>query len=185
MDGKEVLNPDNTSSVFNTVLHKINAELEHKCCEEAVRLRNAHPIRQSIDDNVPGHKYVIPGLTGTMFVVHHVWAIWFIVRRWVWVADMPASLVADETGLGKTFNSVAAAMVCNLLTEKVVMGLLLAILSGNTLADWVNIVQTIFSGIISEEQEWYPLRRHNSVPRRLLQIHKFPLQGKCSTNIRH
>jgi len=38
--------------------------------------------------------------------------------------------VADEMGLGKTFISVAAAMICKLLTEKVVMGLPLSILWG-------------------------------------------------------
>jgi len=63
-------------------------------------LLNAHPILQSTDDRVPGHKYSIPGLPGTKFLAHQVWAIWFIVRRWVWDADMPGALVADEMGLG-------------------------------------------------------------------------------------
>ena len=127
MDGKEDLDPDNTSSVLNTVLITINNEFEHKWLDEAVRLLNAHPIRQSTDDCVPGHKYSIPGLLGTRFLAHQVWAIWFIVRRWVWDADMPGALVADEMGLGKTFTSVAAAMLCKLVTEKVVMGLPLSI----------------------------------------------------------
>ena len=35
---------------------------------------------------------------------------------------MPGALVADEMELGKTFTSVAAAMICQLLTDKVVMG---------------------------------------------------------------
>ena len=121
-DGEEVLDPDNTSSVLSTVLNTINNEFEHECLDEAVRLLNAHPIRQSTDDRVPGHKYSIPGLPGTKFLAHQVWAIWFIVRRWVWDADMPGALVADEMGLGKTFTSVAAAMICKLPTEKVVMG---------------------------------------------------------------
>jgi hypothetical protein len=56
-----------------------------------------------------------------MIVAHQVWAIWFIVRRWVVHADMPRVLVADEMGLGKTFTSVAVAMLCKLVTEKVVM----------------------------------------------------------------
>jgi len=50
------------------------------------------------------------------------------MRRWVLDADMPGALVADEIGFGKTFTSVAAAMICKLLTEKDVMGLLLLIL---------------------------------------------------------
>jgi len=43
-------------------------------------------------------------------------------------------------GLGKTVTSVAAAMICKLLTGKVVMGLPLSILWGNTIAEWVNMV---------------------------------------------
>jgi len=80
-------------------------------------------------------------------------------------------------GLGKTFTSVAAAMICKLRTEKVVMGLPLSILSGNTLDEWVNMVQNYFPRIIGEEREWYPLGRHNSVPRRLMEIQTTPPQG--------
>jgi len=55
-DGEEVLDPANTSSVLNKVLSTINNKFEHECRDEAVRLLNAHPIRQSTDDQVPGHK---------------------------------------------------------------------------------------------------------------------------------
>ena len=85
--------------------------------------------------------------------------------------------MADEMGLGKTFTSVAAAMICKLLPEDVVMGLPLSILRRNTLDEWVNMVQNVIPGIISEEREWYPLRRHNSVPRRPMEIQKTPLEG--------
>jgi len=131
--GEEVLDPENTSSVLNTVLNTINNKFEHKCLDEAVRLLNTHAIRQSPDDRVPGCKYSIPGLPGTNFLAHQVWAVWFIIGRWVWDADMAGALVADEMGLGKTFTSIAAAMLCKLVTEKVVMGLPLSILWGNTL----------------------------------------------------
>jgi len=85
--------------------------------------------------------------------------------------------VADEMGLGKTFTLVAAAMICKLLTEKVVMGLPLLILEGNTLDEWVNMVQNDCPGIICEEREWYPLPRHNLVPHCLMEIQKTPPQG--------
>jgi hypothetical protein len=68
---------------------------------------------------------------------------------------MPGELVADEMVLGKTFTLVAAVMICTLLTEKVVMGLPLSILWGNTVAEWVNMVQNHFPRIIGEEREWY------------------------------
>jgi hypothetical protein len=176
-DGKVVLDLDNTSSVLSTVLNTINNKFEHECLDEAVRLLNLHPIRQSTDDRVPGHKCSIPGLTGTKSLAHQVWAIWFIVRRWVWDADMPGALVADEIGLGKNFTSVAAAMLCKLLTEKVVMGLPLSILWRNSLKEWVILVDNDFPGIVSEEQKWYPLQRLNSVPGRLWEIQTTPHHG--------
>jgi len=176
-DGEEVLDPANTSSVLNMVLSTINNEFEHECLDEAVRLLNAHPIRQSTDDRVPGHKYSIPGLPGRKFLAHQVRAIWFIVRRWVWDTNMPGALVVDEMGLGKTFTSVAAAMLCKLVTEKVVMGLPLSILWGNTLEEWVIVAVNDFPGIVGEEPEWYLLQRLNSVPRRLLEIQTTPPHG--------
>jgi hypothetical protein len=180
VDGMEDLNPDNTSSVLNTVLNSINNEFEHQCLDEAVRLLNEHPIRQSPDDHVPGHQYSIPGLPGTKFLVHQVWTIWFIVRRWVWDTDMPGVLVEDEMGLGNIFTSVAAAMLCKLVKEKVVMGLRLSILWGNMVEVLVNLAQNDFPGIISDEQEWYPLPRQNSAPRPLYEIQSTPPQGHPS-----
>jgi hypothetical protein len=170
VDGEEVLDPDNTHSVLSTVLNRINNKFEHECLDEGVGQLNVHPIRQSTDDRVPGHMYSIPGLPRTKFLVHQVWAIWFIVRRWVWDADMPGALVADEMGLGKTFTSVPAAMVCKLVTETVVMGLPLSILWGSTLEEWVILADNDFPSIVGEVREWYLLQRLNSVPRRLLEI---------------
>jgi len=74
-DGEEVLDPENTSSVFNTVLNTINNKFEHNCLDEAVRLQNAHLIGQLTDDCVPGHKDSIPGLSATNFLAHQVRAI--------------------------------------------------------------------------------------------------------------
>jgi len=83
VDGQEALNPDDTSSVLSTVLNTINIKFEHECLDEAVRLLNAHPIRQSIDDCVPQDKYSIASLPGTKFLADQVWVVWLIVRRWV------------------------------------------------------------------------------------------------------
>jgi hypothetical protein len=102
------------------------------------------------------------------------------VRRWVWDADMPGALVSDEMGLGKTFTSVTAAMLCKLLTEKVVMGLPLSILWGNTLAVWVILADNDFPGIVGEKRESYPLQRMNSVPSGLLEIQTTPSHGHAA-----
>jgi hypothetical protein len=57
VDGEVDLTAENTSTVLITVRNTINNKFEHECLEKAVRLLNAHPIRQSLDDRVPGHKY--------------------------------------------------------------------------------------------------------------------------------
>jgi hypothetical protein len=89
--------------------------------------------------------------------VHQGWDIRFIIRRWVRDADMPDALVADEMDLGKTFTSVAAAMLCKMVTEKVLIGLPLSILGGNTVDGWVIIAHNEFPGIVWGERGWYPL----------------------------
>jgi hypothetical protein len=71
-DGEEVLDPSNNSAVLITVHITINNEFEHECLDEAVKLLNANHICQSTDDQVPGHKYSIPGLPGTYIRSHQV-----------------------------------------------------------------------------------------------------------------
>ena len=78
--------------------------------------------------------------------------------------------MVDEIGFGKTFISVAAAILCKLVAEQVVMGLPLPIVWGNTLEEWVMLGHSNFLGIVGEEREWYPPQRFHSVPRRLLEI---------------
>jgi len=56
--------------------------------------------------------------------------------------------VVDMMGHGKTFTSVAAAMLWKLVTEKVVMGLPLSILWGNTLQEWVILAHNAFPSIV-------------------------------------
>ena len=61
--------------------------------------------------------------------------------------------MADVMGHRKTFTLVAAAMIWKRLTEKVVMGLLLSIVWGNTLDHWVIIAPNDVPEIISHEQK--------------------------------
>jgi len=90
---------------------------------------------------------------------------------------MPGALVADEMGPGKTFTCIAAAMLCKLVSEKVVMGLPLSISWGNTLEEWVILAHNDFPGIVGEEWEWYLLQRLNSVPCQQLEIQTTPPHG--------
>jgi hypothetical protein len=140
-DGEEVLDPENTSSVLNTVVNTIKNKVEHECPDAAVRLLIVRLICQLLDDCVPGRMYSIPTLPRTKLLAHQVWAIWFTVRTWFGDCNMPGVLVADAMGIGITFTPVATAMICKLLTEKVVKGLPLSMLWGNTMV-WNVVMYT-------------------------------------------
>jgi len=170
-DGEEVHNPDDTSSVLNAVLNTINNGVEPVCLDEAVSLLNPQPIRELEADRVPCKTLSLPGLPKIKFLVHQVWAIWFIVRRWVGDLDIPGVLVADEMGLAKTFTMLAVPMIFKLLTETVVMGLLLSIVCRNTRQVLVNMAHSDNVWRIGEQRDRDPLQRLNFVPCRLLAIH--------------
>jgi hypothetical protein len=63
------------------------------------------------------------------------------------------------------------------MTEKVVIGLPLSMLWGNTLEEWVILTHNNFPSIVSEDWEWYPLQILNSGPHCLLEIQTTPLHG--------
>ena len=90
---------------------------------------------------------------------------------------MPGALLVDEMGPEKTFTSVAAAMICKLVPEKVVMGLPLPIIWANTLEKWVILAHNDFPGIAGEEREWDPLQKLISVPHWLIEIQITPPHG--------
>jgi len=184
-DGEEVISPDNSGSVLNTVPITINNDLEHEWLEEVVRRLIVHPIHESIADQVRGNNYSIPGLPWTKFLVHLISVRLVIVTRLVWHSDLPGVLVADEMGLGKTFTSVAASIICKLLTEKVALGLLLTMLWGNTLDEWLNMVQHDYPRIVGIEWEWYSMQSPNSVSCPLLGIHTTPPQGHPALTSAH
>ena len=98
---------------------------------------------------------------------------------------MPGVLVADGTGLGKTFTSVAAAMICKLLTAKYILGWPLSILWGNAHAEWVNMAQNNYLGIISKDWMWDPLGRLNSVSHRISEIQTTPAVGHLVVTSAH
>jgi hypothetical protein len=160
---------------LNTVPNSINNKFRHDYLDEVVMVLNAHPIRQSPDTHIPGHMYSIPGQSGTKFLVHHIWAIWFIERRWVGDSDMTGTLVADEMGLGKTLTSKAAAMIWKLLIEKLVIGLPQWILWGNTPKEWVNGHTTTFPGLL--------VKNGSGIHCRILT--QFPAILQRSSNLHH
>jgi len=174
VDDKEVVAPENTNSVLNRVPNTFSNTFQHTGPDNAVRFLHEHAIRQSSNFRIAGGKYSIPCRPRTMFLDIQVCAIWFIVRIWIWDADMPGALVADELGLGKTFTSVAAALHWNLVPKKVVMGLPLSMLLGNTFQGWAILAHSDITSIVGDELEWYQLQRLHSIPHRLLEIQSEP-----------
>jgi len=125
VDGKEVLDPENTWSALSTVLNTINYKFEHDGLHEMARLLNAHPICHWIGVSVSCNVCSTQGQPRTTFLAHQVRALWSIVRIWVRDSNMSGVLVADEMGFRKMFTVVAAAMICKFLAENVIVGLLL------------------------------------------------------------
>jgi len=120
-----------------------------------------------------------------MILAHQVRTIWVIVGKWVWDADMPGALVVEEMGLGKTFTLFAVAMLCKLVTERVVLGLPMSILWGNTLEGWAIVPHNDIPSIVGETQKWYPLQRLNSVPCHLLEIQSTQSHGHAALKSAH
>jgi hypothetical protein len=96
------------------------------------------------------------------------------VRKWVWDADIPGALALGEMGCENTFTWVAAAMLCKLVTEKIIMGLPLSIVWGNTHEECVILADNNFPGIVGYKWEWYLLQRLNSLLCRQLEIQTTP-----------
>lgn len=84
---------------------------------------------------------------------------------------MTQTLVEDEIVLGKMLTTVAADLLCKLITEKGVVGLPLSILWGNSIQKWKHRALTNYLGFIREVQQQYVLQRLNSVP-----CHSFDIQ---------
>jgi hypothetical protein len=93
---------------------------------------------------------------------------------------MPGAIVVDKMGLEKTFTSVAAMMICKLVTEYIVMRLTLPIMWGNTHEKWVIVAHNHFPGIVGDEWECHPLQRLHSVPHWRLKIQSTPPHGRLT-----
>jgi len=170
----KVIDPYNSGSIPSTDLNSINCQFEYDCHDDAVWLHNAFRDCQYNADRLPGNMYWISGLLGTQFLGPQVWARLIIVTRWIRDWDMQWAQVADDVESGKMFTSVAAAMIYILLSEKLVMGLLLSMLWGNTLDEWVNMAQNEYPSIIGEAHVWYPLQRLYLVPCCISEIRTTP-----------
>ena len=164
--------PEGGLTLPEEIMATLNNAFEHECLEEAVVLLGATPRPDNVADTIRGQKYTLKYFPNVTFLSHQVWAIWFIVRRWIFDYDLPGALVADEMGLGKTFTVLAAALYAKSLTEELLTEpeSRLSVLHNRTLAEWRQEEELDFERIPDIQRTWYPCSHRFPVPRRLLQL---------------
>jgi len=177
VDGEQILDPDNSSSVLCTALSSYNNEFEYEYLDEIVRLLNTNPMHKLKVDHIPVNSYSIPGPLGIKLLVPQDWAILFFSRRWGWDLDLPGVLVDSEMCLGKRLTSVAGVIICSVLNPKVVLRFQFAILWGKMHDKWVNLIKIDCPAMFCEKQHQYPLQRLNSVLHLLSVIPTIPPLG--------
>ncbi|KAF8523045.1 SNF2 family N-terminal domain-containing protein [Trichophaea hybrida] len=110
---------------------------EHECFDDALKYLDAKPAPR-INGEVPGGpKWILPGIPNGRFMMHQVWAVWFVIKRWLWESSLPGVLIADEMGLGKTWTAIGAAMTSKIIYEQAMRG---------------DIPMAIFNGLTYKEQ---------------------------------
>ena len=155
-------------------LQTLNNSFEHECLEEAVVLLGATSRPDAPDDQIRGTKYVLKPIPAITLLAHQIWAIWFIIRRWVFDIDLPGVLLADEMGLGKTFTVLAASLYAKTVAHELMSEkgeeYAVPFLFGRTLPHWREEVARGFPGLSPMHREWYPCTHTQPIPRRLFQL---------------
>jgi hypothetical protein len=134
----------------------INITFEHKCLEEAVMLLGAVPRGDSYAETIQGPKHTWKPFPEERFLAHQIWAIWFIVWRWIFDMDLPGVLLAYEMGLGKTFTVLAGDLYVKSITEDVTNHheIQLPVYLNLSLGGWCEVVETGFSTLSAVQKQW-------------------------------
>ena len=111
---------------------------EQECFDDALKYLDAKPAPLIIGEVPGGPKWVLPGIPNGRFMMHQVWGIWFVIRRWLWHSSLPGVLIADEMGLGKTWTAIGAAMTSKFICEQAIRG---------------DVPMAIFNGLTYKEQQ--------------------------------
>ena len=98
------------SVLGDTLLATVNNTFEHECLEEVVALLGATSRPDAPDNLIRGTKHLLKPLPSVSIHAHQIWAIWLLVRYWLFDVNLPGVLLADEMGLRKTFTVLAAAL---------------------------------------------------------------------------
>jgi len=114
--------------------------------------------------------YSIQDLPTTKSLTYMIWSILISDRKLVWDFHMPGVLVAVGIQFTTTCILFAGALIRNLPNDKILVGLPMSMIWGNTHVKWGNITQSDNLRITSDKQEWYWSRRLNPVPHHLAKI---------------
>ena len=159
-------------TLHEALLTTLNNYFEHECLEEAVALLRPTSRPDTLADQIQGTKYLLEPFPSVAFLVHQIWTIWFIVRRWVFDVDLPGVLLADEMGLGKTFTVIVAAHYAKIVSNELMSNkeYKLPFFFGRTLHLWREEVEQGFPGLSLVHRVWYPCTHARPLPRRLFQL---------------
>ena len=169
---REINFNDEPPPLDEALLTTLNNSFEHECLEEAVALLGATSRPDAPAVQIRGTKYLLEPFPSVTFLAHQIWAIWFIVRCWVFDVDLPRVLLADKMGLGKTFTVLAAALYDKVVSNELMSNkeYKLPFLFGRTLPQWRQEVEQGLPGLSLVHRGWYPSIHARPLPRRLFQL---------------
>ena len=109
---------DEPPPLDKALLTTLNNAFEHECLEEAVALLGASLWPDVPSDQIRGMKYLFEPFPSVTFLAQQIWAIWFIIGRWVFDEDLPGVSLGEEMGLGKTFTIFVATVYAQVVSNK-------------------------------------------------------------------
>ena len=140
--------------------------------EDSVALLGATSRPDAPADQIQGTKYLLKPFPSGSFLIYQIWAIWFIVRCWVFDVGLPGVLLADSMGLGKTFTVLVAALYAKVVSNEIMSNkkYKLPFLFKRTLRQWRQDVEQGFPGLSLVHRGWYPCTHVRPPLRRLFQL---------------
>jgi hypothetical protein len=94
----------------DTLMATTNNTFEHKWLDEAVALLGGMPYGNSHAYAIQGPMYTLKQFRELRCCAYQIWAILFILRKWIFYVDHPGVLLANEVGLRKIFTILAATL---------------------------------------------------------------------------
>ena len=169
---REINLNDEPPPLNKALLTTLNNSFKLECLEVVVALLGATSRPDGLADQIRHTKHHLEPFPSVTFHTHQIWAIWFIVRCWVFDVDLPGVLLADEMGLGKTFTVLAAALCAKVVSNESMSNkeYKLPFIFGRTLPQWWQEVEQGFPGLSLVPRGWYSCTHARPLPLCLFQL---------------